>query len=200
MPTAAASRKLCQMSDRCLHRQPLVGKLLFSSEVVVQSVTDAGKVGIDHRVTAQHPFLFCDVVLTDLTGVVEHPLEQSAVDGQPLSRGKLKTLFTQELCDPHGNDIRLLGVVLHLGALCAVLIVALDSFLGLVNGDITLNMLLGGIQQVFRGIQSVNRLQPDGSLPRLAFLNLSRLSPFDIFFKLKLPILFQHTNTSRMAA
>ena len=94
----------------------------------------------------------------------------------------MKGLFAQELCDPRRNDIRLLGVVLHLKALRALLVVALDTLLGFVDGDVALDMLLGSIQQVFRCFQPVNSLQTDGGLPRFTFLNFIRLALSDILF------------------
>ena len=67
---------------------------------------------------------------------------------------------------------------------------------GLVNGDFSLDVILCSIQQIFRRIESVNRLQANSSLPSFTFFGSFRLALLYIFFKFKLPILIGHICTS----
>lgn len=81
------------MLYRCLNRQSLIGELLFGGKIIIQSIFYTVKICIYNRFAVQYPFLFGNVILTDLSGVVKYTLEQSAVNGEPLGRGKLKCLF-----------------------------------------------------------------------------------------------------------
>ena len=83
----------------------LIRKLLFGGEIIVQSFFNAVPIRINYGIAVQHPLFFCDVVLPDLSGVVEYALKQSAVNGKPLGRRKLKCLFSQQLRYSCRNDI-----------------------------------------------------------------------------------------------
>ena len=131
--------------------------------------------------------------------MTEHAFKQSAVDGEPLGRRELEGFFPQQLCDSGRDNIRFFGFVLYFGAGGTLLIIAMDALLGFINGDFALDVILGRIQQIGRGIQPVHRLQADGSLPRLAFFGSVRFTLLDIFFQFKLPILIRHICTSFLA-
>lgn len=80
--------KLCKVLYRCFNRQPLIRKLLFGGEIIIQRFSNAVPIRINYGIAVQHPLFLGDVILPDLSGVVEHTLEQSAVNGNPLGRGK----------------------------------------------------------------------------------------------------------------
>ena len=72
----------------------------------------------------------------------------------------------------------------------------MNALLGFINSDFALDVILGSIQQIGRGVQPVHRLQADGGLPRPAFFGPVRFTLLDIFLKFKLPILIRHICTS----
>ena len=78
------------MLHRCIYGQTLIGELFFGSKIIIQCVPDTVPVRIDHGVAVQHPLFLGDVVLSNLSGVTEHALKQSAVDGEPLGGGELE--------------------------------------------------------------------------------------------------------------
>ena len=63
--------KFCKMLYRRFNRQPLIGKLFFGGKIIIQRVFYAVKISIDNRFVVQYPFLFGNVILTDLPGVVK---------------------------------------------------------------------------------------------------------------------------------
>ena len=71
---------------------------------------------------------------------------------EPLGGGELKGFFPQQLCDSGRDDVCFFGVVLNLGAGGTLLIIAMNALLGFIDGDFTLDVILGRIQQIGRGI------------------------------------------------
>lgn len=90
--------EFCKVLHRCFNRQSLIGELFFGGKIIIQRVFYAAPISIDNRFAVQYPFLFGNVILTYLPGMIEYALKQSAVNGNPLSRRKLKRFFTQQLC------------------------------------------------------------------------------------------------------
>ena len=78
--------KLCKVLYRCFNRQSLIRKLLFGGKIIVQSFFNAVPIRINYGISVQHPLFLGNVILPDLTGVVEYALKQSAVNGNPLGR------------------------------------------------------------------------------------------------------------------
>ena len=78
--------KLCKVLYRCFNRQPLIRKLLFGGKIIIQRFFNAVPIRINYGIAVQHPLFLGDVILPDLTGVVEYALNQSAVNGNPLGR------------------------------------------------------------------------------------------------------------------
>lgn len=188
--------KLYKVLHRRFHGQSLIGKLFFGGKIIIQRIFYAIKISIDNCFAVQYPFFFGNVILADLSGVVKYTLKQSAVNGNPLGRGKLKRLFAQKLRYSCRYNICLFGVVLNLGAGGSLLVIAVDTLLSFIYSDFTLDVILCGVQQIFGGFQPVNRLQTDSSLLSFTFFGSVRFSLFDIFFKFKLPILVGHICTS----
>ena len=180
------------MLHRCVNRQPIIRELLFGSEVLIQRISDTVPIRIDYGVAVQHPLFLGDIVLPYLTGAVKYTLKQSAVNGEPLDRRELKRFFTQKLRYPGRYDICFFGFIFRFGADSALLIIAANTFLRLINGDFPLNVILCSIQQIFRCTESVNRLQADGRLPCFTFFGSVGFTLFYIFLKFKLPILIGH--------
>ena len=83
-----------QMLHHRIYRQALIGELFFGSKIIVQRILDTVPARIDHGIAVQHPFFLGDVVLPNLSGVVEYTLKQPAVDGEPLGGGKLEGFST----------------------------------------------------------------------------------------------------------
>ncbi len=147
-----------KMFYRCFHRQSRIGELFFGSKIIIQGVFYAVEIGVDNRLAVQYPSLLGNVVFSYLSGVVEYALEQSAVNGDPLSRRKLKRLFAQKLSDPCGNDVGFLCSIFDFRAGSSLFVIAVNTLLRFIDSDFTLDMFLCGIQQIIRGFQSVNRL------------------------------------------
>ena len=72
--------KFCKVLHRRFNRQSLIGKLFFGGKIIIQRVFYAVKISVDNRFAVQYPFLFGNVILTDLSGVVKYALKQSAVN------------------------------------------------------------------------------------------------------------------------
>ena len=188
--------KFCDMFYRSLNRKRRILKLFFGLEIIIKSGIDTFKRSISHSVTGKHPFGFGDVIISDFSGMVKNTCKQSPVDFFKFSRRKLKRFLSEQFCNPRSNDICFLGICLNLLAVVTLAIIAFNALLRLGNIDFSLNMFFRSIKQIFRGFQSVNVLQADGSSPRIAAFCLCRFPLPDIRFKLILPILFSHLTTS----
>ena len=138
--------KFCKVFHRRFNRQSLIGEQLFGGKIIIQRVFYAAPISVDNRFAVQYPFLFGNVILTDLSCVVKYTLEQSAVNGNPLGRRKLKRLFAQKLRYSSGNDVGFLCFVFRFGAVRSLLVIAMNTLLNLVNGDFALNVILCSIQ------------------------------------------------------
>ena len=72
--------KFCKVLHRGFHRQSLIGELFFGGKIIIQRVFYAVKISVDNSFSVQYPFLFGNVILTYLSGVVKYALKQSAVN------------------------------------------------------------------------------------------------------------------------
>ena len=138
--------KFCKVPYRCFNRQSLIGKLFFGGKIIIQSIFYTVKICIDNCFAVQYPFLFGNVVLSDLSGVVKYALKQSAVNGNPLSRRKLKRFFAQKLGYSCRYDICLFGFIFDFCTGGFLLIIAMNTLLSFVDGYFTLNVILCTIQ------------------------------------------------------
>ena len=137
--------KLCKVLYRCFNRQPLIRKLLFGGKIIIQRFFNAVPIRINYGVAVQYPPFLGDVILPDLTGVVEYALKQSTVNGDPLGRGKLKRFFSQQLRYSCRNNICFFGFVFRFGADRVLLIITVNPLLCFINGDFALNVILCGV-------------------------------------------------------
>ena len=70
----------------------------------------------------------------------------------------MKGLFTQQLCNSGRDNVRLPGLVFNLREGGALLVIAVNTPLGLIDGDLAFDVILGGIQQIGRGEPALQQI------------------------------------------
>ena len=96
--------------------------------------------------------------------------KQPPVDGQVFVRREAERPFRQERRDPGRDLVRLLGAAILRASGRVFLIIGLQQRIGLIQGDLALDIPDGGLRQVFGGFQPIDCLQPNGRMPGIALL------------------------------
>ena len=174
--------EFCKVLHRCFNRQSLIGELFFGGKIIIQRVLYAVEISINNRFAVQYPFLFGNVILTDLSCVIKYAFKQSAVNGNPLSRRKLKRLFTQKLRYSCRYDICLFCFVFGFCTGGSLLVIAVNTLLSFINGNFTLDVHVDYVDE--NASQSINSKVPkyqfdtlDCTLEELAVLELVAKNP-----------------------
>ena len=80
-----------QMTDDLIHGKVFIRELFFLGKIIVQCRTQFRGASIEHGCPVRHPFLFCDIVITDAPGMGIDAGKQPPVDGDILVRPELKS-------------------------------------------------------------------------------------------------------------
>ena len=92
-----ARHKPCEMLHHLAHIQSAIIELAFLLHVIFQSHSQVLTPSIEYRIATQHPFLFRNVVIAQLPGVFEHPLENVTMGGNECRYTKGERLLGYDL-------------------------------------------------------------------------------------------------------
>ena len=171
------------MRDSVANVQILIAEILLLHKIIIKSFSYAVGTGIKYGLTFQHPLLFGDIVIPDLSCEFIDTLEKSAMNGDIFNRRECERLLRQYLCDTCRHLIGFFRSVFYVSSDSLRLIVTINKLFGFFDSYISLDMLTSRLYQIFRRFQIVHRLQSDSSLPSIAFFSFLRLTLSYIFFK-----------------
>ena len=187
--------ELRNVADALVDTEASVIEALFQVKIIVEGIADGIRAGVYDRLAPQHPFLFGDVIVADLSGEFVDSVKQTAMDRDQLFGRENERVLREKLSEARRDLVRLFGTALRIEPCRFAFIVAVDQLVRLLQRDVAVNVLLCGLDQIRRGLQSVHILQTDRRLPYIAFLLLIRFALSDIIVKIKVDR-FAHSLTT----
>ena len=123
-----------------------IRKSLFSIKIIVECHRNAIIGCVKNTFSIQNPFIFTNIIGSDLSGMSKYIRKKVFMYGNPISRRKAKCFFSQYCSNPTCYNIRFFRSSFNSFPIVAFLIITTDFIISFTNSDFAFNILFSRFQ------------------------------------------------------
>ena len=138
------------MMDDIIHWQSFIIKVFLLQNIIFQCSSQFWSTSIHNSCSIKHPFFFCNIIISNLTGIFVNTLKQFSVNWNILCWRKWKCCFGKNLYNTWWHLISLFCTIFVRQIHWSFFIIVFNQTLCFFNRYNTFNIFNGCINQIFR--------------------------------------------------